>query len=595
MRPVSRRLFAAVALAVDVARRTGGLVDPTVGRALRLAGYDRTFVAVRARDGRFLAISHRSPGWGSVRLDPERLEIRVPLGVELDLGATAKASAADAAAAAIYRLIGAGVLVSLGGDVSVAGPVPVGGWPIRISDHHDAPLASAGPVVAVAGGGLATSGVAARSWRVSGGERHHIIDPRTGGSALTPWRTVTVTGATCLDANAASTAAARPRRRCAGLARAAGPLRTARPSRRLRRVRRRLAPNRGGGRVIGAAGPTTLWYLTRGTGVVSLVLLTASVVLGVAGSLRARPRALLAGLHRNVPLLAIAFVVAHVLTTVADGYAPIGVKDAVLPFLSPYRPVWLGLGTVAFDLLLALVATSLLRARIGLRGWRAVHWLAYLSWPVAVMHGLGTGSDGKSVWLLVLTAACTVAVAGSVVLRVVRTPGVGAGRRLVALTATPAVLLILFVWAKTGPLQRGWALRAGTPTSLIPAARGSIATNASAQQSAPATPLPYTATVSGSLTQSQSNSSGSRPCRSTRAPPVRSQAGSGRLSTASRSKTAASRCKAATSPTPRQAARLPTAARSSGSRAPTSPRSSPTQREDTSALTLRCESTTPAR
>ncbi len=260
--------------------------------------------------------------------------------------------------------------------------------------------------------------------------------------------------------------------------------------------------------MIGATGPTTLWYLSRGTGVVSLVLLTASVVLGVAGSLRARPRALLAGLHRNVPLLAIAFVVAHVLTTVADGYAPIGVKDAVLPFLSPYRPVWLGLGTVAFDLLLALVATSLLRARIGLRGWRAVHWLAYLSWPVAVMHGLGTGSDGKSVWLLVLTAACTVAVAGSVVLRVVRTPGVEAGRRLVALTATPAVLLILFVWAKTGPLQRGWALRAGTPTSLIPAARGSIATNASAQQSAPATPLPYTATVSGSLTQSQSNSSG---------------------------------------------------------------------------------------
>ncbi len=204
---VSRRLFAAVALAVDVARRTGGLVDPTVGRALRLAGYDRTFVAVRARDGRFLAISHRSPGWGSVRLDPERLEIRVPLGVELDLGATAKASAADAAAAAVYRLIGAGVLVSLGGDVSVAGPVPVGGWPIRISDHHDAPLDSAGPVVSVAGGGLATSGVAARSWPVRGGERHHIIDPRTGSSALTPWRTVTVTGATCLDANAASTAA----------------------------------------------------------------------------------------------------------------------------------------------------------------------------------------------------------------------------------------------------------------------------------------------------------------------------------------------------------------------------------------------------
>jgi thiamine biosynthesis lipoprotein len=204
---VSRRLFDAVALAVDVARRTGGLVDPTVGRALRLAGYDRTFVAVRARDGSFLAVSHLSRGWGSIRLDAERLEICVPAGVELDLGATAKAAAADAVAAAVHRITGSGVLVSLGGDVAVAGPAPAAGWPVRITDHHDAPLTSAGPVVAVGGGGLATSGVAARRWQVHGGERHHIIDPRTGGSAATPWRTVTVTGATCVDANAASTAA----------------------------------------------------------------------------------------------------------------------------------------------------------------------------------------------------------------------------------------------------------------------------------------------------------------------------------------------------------------------------------------------------
>lgn len=204
---VSRRLFDAVALAVDVARRTGGLVDPTVGRALRLAGYDRTFVAVRTRDGNFLAVSHRSPGWGSVRLDPEHREICVPAGVELDLGATAKAAAADAVAAAVNRNTGSGVLVSLGGDLTVAGSAPAGGWPVRIADHHGAPLDSEGPVVAVSVGGLATSGVAARRWRVRGGERHHIIDPRTGSSAITPWRTVTVTGATCVDANAASTAA----------------------------------------------------------------------------------------------------------------------------------------------------------------------------------------------------------------------------------------------------------------------------------------------------------------------------------------------------------------------------------------------------
>jgi DMSO/TMAO reductase YedYZ heme-binding membrane subunit len=264
--------------------------------------------------------------------------------------------------------------------------------------------------------------------------------------------------------------------------------------------------------MIAASGPTTLWYLSRGTGVVSLLLLTAAIVLGVAGSLRAQPRVLLAGLHRNLPLLAIVFVIAHVLTTIADGYAPIGVKDAILPFLSPYRPIWLGLGTVAFDLLLALVATSLLRARIGLRGWRAVHWLAYLSWPIAVMHGLGTGTDAKSSWLLVLTVICTLAVAVAVVLRVLLSPGVDRGLRLAAFGAVPAVMLVLLIWAKTGPLERGWALRAGTPTRLIPAAARTTVTGKRAagplQHPAPATPLPYTATVSGSLTQSQPNSSG---------------------------------------------------------------------------------------
>jgi DMSO/TMAO reductase YedYZ heme-binding membrane subunit len=262
--------------------------------------------------------------------------------------------------------------------------------------------------------------------------------------------------------------------------------------------------------VIAASGPTTLWYLSRGTGVVSLLLLTAAVVLGVAGPLRARPRSLVAGLHRNVPLLAIAFVVAHVLTTVADGYAPIGVKDAIVPFVSPYRPVWLGLGTVAFDLLLAIVATSLLRARLGLRAWRAVHWLAYLSWPVAVVHGLGTGTDAKSAWLLVLTVVCTVAVALAVVLRVLQTPELEGGRRLAAVGTVPAVLLVLLIWAETGPLQHGWAIRAGTPASLIPATRTRVpaATTAAKPPRVPATPLPYTASVSGSLTQSQANAAG---------------------------------------------------------------------------------------
>ena len=123
------------------------------------------------------------------------------------------------------------------------------------------------------------------------------------------------------------------------------------------------------------------------------------LVLGVLGTTRWRserwPRFLVAGLHRNLTLLAIAFVVVHVVTTVADGYAPIRLVDAVVPFVSAYRPIWLGLGAVAFDLLLALIVTSLLRARVGLRLWRAVHWLAYAAWPLALVHGLGTGSDSR--------------------------------------------------------------------------------------------------------------------------------------------------------------------------------------------------------
>ncbi len=263
--------------------------------------------------------------------------------------------------------------------------------------------------------------------------------------------------------------------------------------------------------MIASTGPTTLWYLSRGTGVVSLLLLTAAVLLGIAGPLRTRPRVLLAGLHRTVPLLAIAFVVAHVLTTVADGYAPIGVRDAVLPFLSPYRPIWLGLGTVAFDLLLALVATSLLRARIGLRGWRAVHWLAYVSWPVALVHGLGTGTDARAGWLLVLSAGCTLAVAAALAARVISAQSLDGGGRLVALAAVAGAMLVVAVWAQTGPLRKGWALRAGTPVSLIPTAAGAtqrIASLTPPPQSAPATPLPYLASLAGSLTASPPDGSG---------------------------------------------------------------------------------------
>lgn len=205
--PVGRRLFDEIALALDAARATGGLVDPTVGRTLRLAGYDRTFSVVRLRDGdAFSAGFAPVPGWRTIELDEERRSVRVRGDVELDLGATAKASAADRAARASAEAAGCGVLVSLGGDVAAAGEAPEDGWPVRIADDHAAPLDAPGPVVSIASGGLATSGTAVRRWRSGTVTLHHIIDPRTGRPAATHWRTVSVAAASCVEANVVATA-----------------------------------------------------------------------------------------------------------------------------------------------------------------------------------------------------------------------------------------------------------------------------------------------------------------------------------------------------------------------------------------------------
>jgi sulfoxide reductase heme-binding subunit YedZ len=157
-----------------------------------------------------------------------------------------------------------------------------------------------------------------------------------------------------------------------------------------------------------------LWYATRATGLVTLLLLTVSVLLGILTTGRFStsrwPRFLSQGLHRNISLLVLVFLALHVGTTVIDTYTSIALTAAFIPFASSYKAGWLSLGAVALDLLLALVATSLLRARIGHRAWRRVHWLAYACWPVAVAHGLGIGTDRNATWVLVLTVACAVAV-----------------------------------------------------------------------------------------------------------------------------------------------------------------------------------------
>lgn len=203
--PVGRYLADALRVALRAAAATGGLVDPTIGRPLRLAGYDRTYRLVCARNGAtFRPRFEAAAGWQTVALDPERQTVRVPAAVELDLGATAKALAADRAARRAAAAAGCGVLVSIGGDVAVAGQAPNGGWAVGIGNDH---AGRQDVTVALHTGGMATSSITVRRWRAGELELHHVIDPKTGRSAASPWQTATVAAGSCVDANVAATAA----------------------------------------------------------------------------------------------------------------------------------------------------------------------------------------------------------------------------------------------------------------------------------------------------------------------------------------------------------------------------------------------------
>jgi thiamine biosynthesis lipoprotein len=210
---VGQVLLDAVEEALRAARLTDGDVDLTVGSALIALGYDRDFGALQAAAGgrRQLARSETSlvavPGWRTVELDPRAGTIRVARGVTLDLGATAKALAADHAVAAAHDATGCGGLVSLGGDIAIAGPPPPSGWRVRVTDDHRAGLGAPGQWIALRSGGLATSSTTVRSWQCAGADAHHVLDPATGLPAPVVWRTVSVAAARCVDANIASTAA----------------------------------------------------------------------------------------------------------------------------------------------------------------------------------------------------------------------------------------------------------------------------------------------------------------------------------------------------------------------------------------------------
>ena len=205
---VGALLARAIGESLRGARITGGAVDPTVGEAVRVAGYDTDFASVASSGEAIRVVVERIPGWRAIQFDASSRTAIVPRGVQLDLGATAKALASDLGAAAALAAVGSGgVLVSLGGDIAVAGDAPEGGWPIQVSEDSGAPIRAGEEVITITSGGLATSSKTVRRWTRGGVELHHIIDPETGTPAAGPWRTASVIAASCVDANIASTAA----------------------------------------------------------------------------------------------------------------------------------------------------------------------------------------------------------------------------------------------------------------------------------------------------------------------------------------------------------------------------------------------------
>ena len=213
--------------------------------------------------------------------------------------------------------------------------------------------------------------------------------------------------------------------------------------------------------------PSWLWYATRGLGAATLIVLTCTVVLGIVTATRwigrATPGFVAADLHRNLSLLALVLLLAHIVTTVLDPFAHISVRDVVIPVGASYRPIWLGLGVAAAEILVAVIVTSIFRDRVGPRLWRFVHWGAYASWPVAVVHGLGTGSDARAPWLIGVVTGCVAAVVIAILSRIREGQPATLPIRAVAAVVTTLVIVIAGRWAVGGPFQADWSARAGTP------------------------------------------------------------------------------------------------------------------------------------
>jgi methionine sulfoxide reductase heme-binding subunit len=227
-----------------------------------------------------------------------------------------------------------------------------------------------------------------------------------------------------------------------------------------------------------ASQPSWYWYATRGLGTATLIVLTCTVVLGIVTTTRwigqLTPGFVTENLHRNLSLIALALLLAHIVTTVLDPFAHISVRDVLIPVGAAYRPIWLGLGVVAAEIIVAVAATSLLRDRIGARAWRLIHWAAYASWPLALVHGLGTGSDARSPWLIGVAVACATAVVLALIQRLREGRRAMLPVRVAAALVTASVLVVTTGWAFEGPLQTNWSARAGTPPVKTAAKTGPV-------------------------------------------------------------------------------------------------------------------------
>jgi methionine sulfoxide reductase heme-binding subunit len=217
------------------------------------------------------------------------------------------------------------------------------------------------------------------------------------------------------------------------------------------------------------ASSMNVWYATRGAGAVALVLLTLSFALGTPtllswGSER-MPRLVVQLMHRNLSLLAVVFVALHVATTVVDAFAPIGWIDAIVPFRAGYRPIWLGFGAIAVDMLLAVIITSLIRVRLGYERWRQVHYLTYAMWPIALVHALGSGSDTRAAWMWWLDGACVLIVIIATSTRLIERRPANERVKLAAFGGLVVVPLLIAAWAVAGPLKADWGKKhKATPT-----------------------------------------------------------------------------------------------------------------------------------